>query len=390
MEINSSAKCGTLQDAGMTKFASQSLLTPFRMGDLLLPNRVVMAPLTRQRAANPGHVATKLQARYYAQRASAGVIVSEGTAISSEGFGWADTPGLWSKEQISGWRFVTDTVHNAGGRIIAQLWHTGSISHPDLLNGALPVSASNVNPLQQSVTPTGRKPTVTPRAMTKAEIHQTAKDYGKAAQNAMEAGFDGVQVQANYLYLIPQFLNRATNLRTDEYGGSIENRSRFLFEVLESVLDVLDSGSVGIKISPMHEKGTFAANEETLPSAEYVIKRLNDYNLSHLLMMGESTDFSGSPLATLAGDGMFRHFRSIFKGPLVANVKMDRERGNRLISEGLADLIAFGRPYIANPDLVTRFAAHSPLNSDIKPETIYASGPEGYIDYPLMKSAKAT
>lgn len=369
----------------MTDLAQQPLLTPFRMGELLLPNRIVMAPLTRQRAANSGHVPTLLQALYYAQRASAGVIISEGTAISPEGCGWVDTPGLWSEEQVSGWRVVTDAVHEADGRIVAQLWHTGAISHPDLLNGALPVSASDVNPLQQSVTPTGRTHTVIPRFMTKTEIRQTVADYGKAAANAMEAGFDGVQVQANYLYLIPQFLNRMTNLRTDEYGGSIENRARFLFEVLESVLEAVDPGLVGIKIAPMHEGGPFAANDETLPTIEYVISRLNDYNLSHLLMMGASTDFSGSPLAALAGDGMFQHFRSIFKGPLIANVKMDRERGNRLIAEGLADLIAFGRPYIANPDLVARFATNAPLNNDIKSETIYGSGPEGYVDYPHMK-----
>ena len=369
----------------MTDLAQQPLLTPFRMGELLLPNRIVMAPLTRQRAANSGHVPTLLQAQYYAQRASAGVIISEGTAISPEGYGWVDTPGLWSEEQVSGWRVVTDAIHESDGRIVAQLWHTGAISHPDLLNGALPVSASDVNPLQQSVTPTGRKHTVIPRFMTKTEIRQTVADYGKAAANAMEAGFDGVQVQANYLYLIPQFLNRMTNLRTDEYGGSIENRARFLFEALEGVLEAVDPGLVGIKIAPMHEGGPFAANDETLPTIEYVISRLNDYNLSHLLMMGASTDFSGSPLAALAGDGMFQHFRSIFKGPLIANVKMDRERGNRLIAEGLADLIAFGRPYIANPDLVARFATNAPLNNDIKSETIYGSGPEGYVDYPHMK-----
>ena len=369
----------------MTDLTKQPLLTPFRMGELMLPNRIVMAPLTRQRAANPGHVPTLLQAQYYAQRATAGVIISEGTAISPEGYGWADTPGLWSEEQVSSWRIVTDAVHEARGRIIAQLWHTGSISHPDMLNGALPVSASDVDPMQQSVTPSGRKPTVTPRAMTRAEIRQTIMDYRNAALNAIRAGFDGVQIQANYLYLIPQFLNRATNIRTDEYGGSIENRARFLFEVLESILEVLEPEMVGIKIAPMHEKGPFASNDETLPTIEYVISRLNDYDLSHLLMMGASTDFSDSPLAALAGDGMFRHFRPIFKGPLIANVKMDRERSNRLVSEGLADLIAFGRPYIANPDLVERFTLNAPLNNDIKSETIYGSGPEGYVDYPAMK-----
>src|SRR6202171_5478176 len=191
--------------------SSEPLLTPYRMGDLDLPNRVIMAPLTRMRANPDDHVPTALQAEYYAQRASAGLIVAEATAISPEGFGWADTPGLWSAEQVRGWRRVTDAVHAAGGRIIAQLWHTGAISHPDLRDGLPPLSASDVDPLQVSVTPGGRKPTVTPRPMTKDEIRQTVADYARAARNAMEARFDGVQILANYLYLIAQFLNRTTN-----------------------------------------------------------------------------------------------------------------------------------------------------------------------------------
>src|SRR5580698_2266109 len=334
----------------MTESTLQALLTPVSMGDLALPNRIVMAPLTRMRAGNPGHVPTELMARYYAQRASAGIIIGECTAISPAGYGWADTPGLWSAEQVRGWRVVTDAVHREGGRIIAQLWHTGALSHPDLLGGELPVSASDVDPLQESVTPTGKKPTVKPRAMTKTEIGQTVADYTYAAMNAMDAGFDGVQVQANYLYLIAQFLNSATNRRTDEYGGSIENRARFLFEVLESVLGVVDCSHVGIKNGPMNVGGAFLANDQTLPTSEYVIRRLNDYDLSHLLLMGATTDFSGTPLASLAGDGMFRHFRKIYSGTLIANTGMDQDRGNHLISEGLADMIAFGRHYIANPD----------------------------------------
>jgi N-ethylmaleimide reductase len=366
----------------------QPLLTPVRMGDLFLPNRIVMAPLTRMRAANPGHVPNELMARYYAQRATAGIIIGECTAISPRGYGWADTPGLWSAEQVRGWRLVTDTVHKAGGRIVAQLWHTGALSHPDLLGGELPVSASDVDPLQESVTPTGRKPTVKPRPMTRAEIRQTLADFAHAAANAMQAGFDGVQVQANYLYLIAQFLNRTTNLRTDEYGGSIQNRARFLFEVLESVLDVVNCGRVGIKIGPMNVGGAFAANDETLPTSEYVIRRLNDYDLSHLLLMGATTDFSSTPLAPLAGDGMFRHFRRIYNGTLIANTEMDQARGNRLIADGLADMVAFGRPYIANPDLVARFAADAPL-ADIQWETVYSSGPKGYVDYPEIQIAAA-
>jgi N-ethylmaleimide reductase len=369
--------------------SSQLLLTPFRMGDLDLPNRVIMAPLTRMRATPDDHVPTILQAEYYAQRASAGLIIAEATAISPEGFGWADTPGLWSEEQVRGWRRVTDAVHSAGGRIIAQLWHTGAISHPELRDGLQPVSASDVDPLQISVTRIGRKPTVTPRSLTKREIQTTVADFGRAARNALVAGFDGVQILANYLYLISQFLNAATNLRKDEYGGSLENRSRFLLEVVQTVLNEVGAKRVGVKISPMHEGGAFAANDETLPVTEYAIRKLNAYNLSHLLLMGSTTDFSGTPLEKLTDDGMFRHFRPIYKGTLIANVKMDRERGNRLIAEGLADLIAFGRPYIANPDLVQRFAAGAPL-AEVDWETVYGSGSHGYSDYPIHQPSQPT
>src|SRR5258708_37081822 len=196
--------------------SNQPLFTPYRMGGLDLPNRIVMAPLTRMRAQPHDHVPTTLQAEYYAQRASAGLIITEATAISSEGFGWADTPGLWTAEHVRGWRRVTDAVHAAGGRIIAQLWHTGAISHPDLRGGAQPLSASDVDPLQISVTAAGRVPTVAPRPMTRHEIRRTVADYARATRNAMVAGFDGVQVQANYLYLVAQFLNKPTNLRADE------------------------------------------------------------------------------------------------------------------------------------------------------------------------------
>jgi N-ethylmaleimide reductase len=367
--------------AGVHVMGNQPLFTPYQMGDLDLPNRIVMAPLTRMRAQSHDHVPTTLQAEYYAQRASAGLIIAEATAISPEGFGWANTAGLWSEEQVRGWGRVTDAVHAAGGRIIAQLWHTGAISHPELRDGLQPVSASDVDPLQVSVTPTGRKPTVRPRPLAKHEIQTTVADFGRAARNALMAGFDGVQVLANYLYLISQFLNATTNLRKDEYGGSLENRSRFLFEVVEAVLNKVDAKRVGVKISPMHEGGAFAANDETLPITEHAIRKLDEYNLSHLLLMGNTTDFSGTPLANLADDGMFRHFRPIYKGTLIANVNMNRERGNRLIAEGLADLIAFGRSYIANPDLVERFAAGAPL-AEVDWETVYASGPRGYTDYP--------
>jgi N-ethylmaleimide reductase len=244
-----------------------------------------------------------------------------------------------------------------------------------------------------------------PRPMSKEEIRQTVVDFGTAAKNAMEAGFDGVQIQANYLYLIAQFLNSATNLRKDEYGGSTVNRARFLFEITETVLEHVEPGRVGIKIGPMNipsltpsyrprdgsknglvnMSGPFAANADTLPDMEYAIKMLNEYNLAHLLLMGANTDFTGSPLEQLAGDGMFEHFRPLFHGHLIANVEMTQERGNRLIKTGLADSIAFGRPYIANPDLPERFLACADLN-EVKWPTVYTSGPNGYTNYPALNS----
>ena len=266
----------------------------------------------------------------------------------------------------------------------AQLWHTRAMSHPDFFDGASPMSASDVNPEQESVTPSGKKPTVAPRPMSRDEIRQTAADFGTAARNAMEAGFDGVQIQANFLHLIAQFLNSATNLRTDEYGGSTVNRARFLFEITETVLGFVEPGRVGIKIGPMNVSGAFVANADTLPDMEYVIKKLNDYNLAHLLMMGATTDFTGGPLEHLAGDGMFQHFRPLYRGHLIANVEMTQERGNRLIKTGSADSIAFGRPYIANHDLPERFLIGATLN-EVSWPTVYASGLEGYTDYPATQ-----
>jgi N-ethylmaleimide reductase len=305
----------------------QPLFTPVRMGKLELRNRIVMAPLTRMRAANAGHPPTELHAEYYAQRASAGLIIGECTEISPDAYGWADTPGLWSAEQVRGWRGVTDAVHKKGGLMYGQLWHTGAMSHPDFFGGALPMSASDVNPEQESVTPSGRKPTVASRPMSRDEIRQTVADFGSAAKNAMEAGFDGVQIQANYLYLIAQFLNSATNLRMDEYGGSTVNRAPLLFEIIETVLAYVEPGRVGIKVGLMNISGPFVANADTLPDMEYVVKKLNDYDLAHLLLMGATTDFSGTPLKRLAGDGMFQHFRPLYKGHIIANVEMTKSVG---------------------------------------------------------------
>jgi N-ethylmaleimide reductase len=372
----------------MTYTDTQPLLRPYQSHDITFANRVVMAPLTRMRAANAELAPTQLHAEYYAQRASAGLIISEGTFVSPEAVGWANVPGLWSREQVQGWRIATDAVHAANGRIFAQLWHTGAMGHPDFHRGELPVSASAVNPGQQSVTPDGRKETVTPRAMSKSEIRETVRSFEEAARNAIEAGFDGVQIQGGYLYLFNQFLHVTTNQRTDEYGGSVENRARFLFEVVETVANAIGPNRVGIKTGPATtETGAFVSTDETLSTSEYVIGRLNDYGLSHLLLMGAMADLSSTPLAAMSGDGMFRHFRHIYHGTIIANVDIDRERANKLIEDGLADLVAFGRPFIANPDLPARFSSGASL-AELDRATIYTSTAAGYTDYAPHESAR--
>jgi N-ethylmaleimide reductase len=373
----------------MNMDTNQPLLKPIRVGNLDLPNRVVMAPLTRMRAANSGLVPTGVHAEYYAQRASAGLIVSEGVFVSPEAVGWADVPGLWSEAQVRGWSVVTDAVHRAGGRIVAQLWHTGSLGHPDFHGGKAPLSASAVNPEQQSVTADGRKDTVVPRPMERDQIRRTVADFGSAARNAIAAGFDGVQIQGGYHYLFNQFLNVRTNLRTDAYGGSTENRARFLFEVVETVVEAVGAQRTGIKTGPAtSETGAFVSNDETLATFEYVIGRLNKFDLSHLLLMGAMADLSATPLAALAGDGMFRHFRDLYRGNIIANVDMDRARGNRLVEAGLVDMVAFGRPFIANPDLPARFSADAPL-AEIDWPKVYGATAEGYTDYPSFQAVPA-
>jgi N-ethylmaleimide reductase len=365
---------------------AQPLLQRVELGDLRLPNRIVMAPLTRSRATNDGLVPTELYARYYAQRASAGLIVSEGTWISPSAIGWNDVPGLFTPEQISGWRRVTEAVHRAGGLIFAQLWHTGSVSHPVFFDGHPPLGPSPINPLVQAPTRQGRNDTVTPREMDLSDINSAVRDFAEAANNAMRAGFDGIQLQAGFQYLINQFLHTRTNQRTDQYGGSRENRARFLFEVLDAVSETVGAERVGVKTGPaLSEEGMFVTTEETIPTSDYVIGRLNEYRLSHLLLMGAMADLSATPAAELAGDGMYLRYRHRYRGTLIANVGIDQQRGNRLIAENLADLVAFGRPFIANPDLPMRFARGADL-VDPDRSRLYSGGPRGYVDYPAMET----
>jgi N-ethylmaleimide reductase len=371
----------------MSAHTQNPLLTPYRLGDLLLKNRVVMAPLTRTRADNPGHIPNDLMVEYYSQRASAGLIITEGTWVSEEAQGWYGVPGIYNQEQGRAWRQVTDAVHEHGGRIFAQLWHQGGVSHhsfhPD---GRQPLAPSAINPEQLIHIRGGSVMSDVPRAMSREDIKRTVSDYKHASLIARDAGFDGIQLQAGYVYLINQFLHETTNRRTDEYGGSIENRSRFLFEVLHAVLDVWPSQRVGVKTGPMmNELGAFKAVDSTLAASEYVYERLRAYNLSHVLLMRQNADLTGTPIEALSGDAVIHHFRKRYDGSLILNVGIDTEDGARLIREGAGDLVAFGRAYIANPDLVERIASGAPLNQG-RPEGYYGSSPVGYTDYPFLAS----
>jgi N-ethylmaleimide reductase len=374
-------------EMNMSNRTLNPLLTPYRLGDLLLKNRVVMAPLTRTRAENPQHIPNDLMVEYYAQRASAGLIITEGTWVSEEAQGWYGVPGIYNQEQGRAWRKVTDAVHRRDGRIFAQLWHQGSVSHHSFYpDGRRPVAPSAINPEQLVHIRGGSVMSDLPRAMSREDIRRTVSDYKHASLIARDAGFDGVQLQAGYVYLINQFLHETTNRRTDEYGGSIENRSRFLFEVLCAVLEVWPSQRVGVKTGPMmNELGVFKAVDSTLAVSEYVYERLSPFKLSHLLLMRQNADLTATPLEALSGDAVIHHLRKRYDGSLILNVGINPEHGAGLISDGAGDLVAFGRAYIANPDLVERIASGAPLNQG-RPEGYYGSSPSGYTDYPFLTS----
>lgn len=359
----------------------QPLLTPYQLSSYQLKNRLVMAPLTRRRAGE-GNVSVDMMATYYAQRASAGLIIAEASQISLQGIGYMNTPGIHTLEQVEGWKKITQAVHKNDGLIFLQLWHVGRVSHSLLQpDQQLPVAPSAINPEGELSTPKGKKPTETPRALELDEISGIVEDYRKAAQNAKEAGFDGVEIHAANSYLIDQFLHESSNKRNDKYGGSIENRARFLFEVLEAVNSVWGSDKVGIRLAP---SGTRFGMNDSDPAGlfGYVVQKLNDYNLAYLHLI--------EPLLPLDDYPHFirevaKHFRPVYKGTLIACGGFTQEKGNQYIREGWADLIAFGKLFIANPDLPKRFELNAPLNQP-DADTFYTSGEKGYIDYPFLKN----
>ncbi|MBH8572011.1 alkene reductase [Nostocaceae cyanobacterium CENA369] len=358
-----------------------SLFSPYQLGNLELPNRIVMAPLTRNRAGQ-GNVPHQLNATYYAQRASAGLIIAEATQVTPEGQGYPYTPGIHSPEQIAGWKLVTDTVHQQGGRIYLQLWHVGRISHPDLQpNGALPVAPSAIAPKGEASTYDGHKPFVTPRALETSEIPGIVEKYRQGAANALAAGFDGVEIHAANGYLIDQFLRDGTNQRSDKYGGSIENRARFLLEVTEAVTSVWGAKQVGVRLSP---SGTFNDMRDSNPleTFGYAAQALNEFDLAYLHIF-EATDadikYGGTVVPT-------SHLRDRFTGTLIVNGGYNREKGNTVLANKAADLVAFGTLFISNPDLPQRLAVNAPLNEPDQ-TTFYGGGEKGYIDYPFWSVA---
>lgn len=364
----------------------QPLLQPYTSKNLTLRNRVVMAPMTRSRADNPGKVPTAdLQGVYYQQRASAGLIITEGSQVSEQAVGYINTPGIHTDTQVAGWKKVTQMVHEDGGKIFIQLWHVGRISHPDFHDGDLPLAPSALNPDAKAFTPQGFKDTVTPQAMTLEDIEQTIHDFANAAKNAVKAGFDGVEIHASNGYLFHQFFNGTSNHRTDSYGGSIEKRARFLFDVLEAVKKEIPEGKIGVRLNPSLN-GVFGMtmDEETIPTFDYIIEKLNDYDLAYLHLSEPFTDVSAISYAV---PQIAKHYRPIYKGTLMINSNFDQEKGNAVIERGDADLVSFAKLYVSNPDMVERFTHNLPM-ADWDKDTFYTPGKKGFTDYPVAEAEK--
>lgn len=353
-----------------------ALLSPITLGELELPNRVIMAPLTRCRADNEGIVPNALMAEYYAQRASAGLILTEATVIDPMGIGYAHTPGIYSDAQIDGWKQVTDAVHARGGRIMLQLWHVGRISHPHFLHGETPVAPSAIKPSGHVSLLRPKTEFVTPRALELEEIPDIITAYKRAAENAKQAGFDGVEIHAANGYLLDQFLQDGTNQRRDAYGGSVENRARLILEVTDAILDVWSAGRVGVHLAPrgdMHDMRDSNPRE----TFGYLARELGKRKLAFIFTREHQAEDSLTP-----------YLKQEFGGAMIANENFTQESAEATLATGNADAVAFGRLFIANPDLPERFANHAALN---KPdmEHFYSGGAKGYTDYPRMQSKAA-
>lgn len=364
----------------MSDAQSSDLFQPVQMGKAILSNRIAMAPLTRSRVGDGG-VPGPMNVEYYAQRASAGLIVTEATNISQQGKGYAFTPGIYTEEQVAGWRKVTDAVHAKGGHIVCQLWHVGRISHPSLQpGGQLPVAPSAIKPEGKAFTETGFQDHVTPRALETDEIPGIVKDYAHAAECAAKAGFDGVEIHAANAYLLDQFIRDSTNKRTDRYGGSVENRIRIVLEVAEAVTGVLGADRVGIRLSPITPQvGNTPLDSDPMTTYGTLIDELNKLSLVYMHLIEGATQGARDEIAGVS----YQALRKRFTGLYMANNGYDHDLAFKARREDLADLICFGRPFIGNPDLVERLKAGVPFVESEK-STWYGGDEHGYTDYPAM------
>ncbi len=362
-----------------------TLFDPIRIGDMSLANRIVMAPLTRNRA--PGQLPNDLMRDYYTQRASAGLIITEATQISPQGQGYLDTPGIHSAEQVAGWRRITDAVHAAGGRIVVQLWHVGRISHVSLLpGGSSPVSSTDRPANAKTFTQDGFVATSAPRALRTDEIPGIVADYRRAARNAVDAGFDGVEVHGANGYLLEQFLRDSINDRSDAYGGSIANRARLLLEVMQAVVAEIGAGRTGLRLSPITPVNDAAQDSDAEALYGHVVRELAPLRLAFLHLIEGQT---GGP-RDLADTGVapfdYAELRRIYGGPWMVNNGYDRAMAIDAVASGAADLVAFGKPIISNPDLARRLRDGAPLNP-LQPALLYGGGAAGYTDYPTLDEA---
>lgn len=347
-----------------------TLFDPIKVGALEWPNRIVMAPLTRARASE-GRVPNALMAEHYVQRASAGLILSEATSVTPMGVGYADTPGIWSDEQVEGWKIVTDAVHKAGGRIFLQLWHVGRISDPSFLNGELPVAPSAIKPAGHVSLLRPMRDYVTPRALALDEIPGVVAAYRQGAENAKKAGFDGVEVHGANGYLLDQFLQTSTNQRTDAYGGPVENRARLLLEVTDACIDVWGADRVGVHLAPGSDQHDLS-DANPLETFGYVARELGKRKIAFIFTREADTPNALGPM-----------IKKEFGGVWIANQQLTKQRAEELVSSGTADAVSWGQLFIANPDLPKRLQLDAPLNKPV-PETFYAKGTTGYTDYPAL------
>lgn len=349
------------------------LFTPLQVGDLTLANRIIMAPLTRSRAVGGGRVPNELMAEYYAQRASAGLILSEATAVTPQGVGYADTPGIWSEEQVTGWKQVTNAMHAAGGLIFLQLWHVGRISDPMFLDGELPVAPSAIAAQGHVSLVRPQRAYVTPRALELEEIPGIVAAYRKGAENAKRAGFDGVEVHGANGYLLDQFLQDGSNTRTDAYGGSIENRARLMLEVTDACIDIWGASRVGMHLAPRGDAHTMG-DSDPANTFGYVATELGKRGIAFICARESVADNRLGP-----------QLKKAFGGVYIANEKMSGAMASQLVENGEADAVAFGQLFIANPDLPRRLQLDAPLNEP-RHETFYSPGAEGYTDYPALEA----